>query len=192
MAPKAKSSFSEQKLAPSDPLAFPLADAEFEDCTFDKLALSAQKLSRCRFFDCELIECDLSLARLTDCAFVRSKFTRCRLTGVNWSDVEKLERVSFQGSQMNDTTFIGAKLEVCDFSNVIARRASFRDLSLKACIFRDADLEDTEFVNTDLRQADFRGATGYVISPRENKLEKAKFSLPEATRLLHGLGIVLE
>lgn len=192
MAPKARSIFSEQKFAPREPLAFPLTDGEFEDCTFDKISLSGQRLSRCRFFDCELVECDLSLARVTDCAFVRSKFTRCRLTGVNWSDVEKLERVSFQGSQLNDTTFIGAKLEVCDFSNVIARRASFRDLSLKACIFRDADLEEAEFVNTDLRQADFRGATGYLINPRENKLEKAKFSLPDAVRLLHGLGITLE
>ncbi len=192
MAPKAKQIFSEQKFAGAEPLAFPLSDCEFEDCAFDRVSLSGLKLSRCRFFDCEFVDCDWSLARVTDCAFVRSKFTRCRLTGINWSDVEKLERVSFDGSQLNDTTFIAAKLEVCDFSRVIARRASFRDLSLKACIFRDADLEETEFVNADLRQADFRGASGYLISPRENKLEKAKFSLPEATRLLYGLGIVLE
>ena len=192
MAPKAKTIFTEQKFGASEPLAFPIVDAEFEDCRFDKISLGGRKLSRCRFFDCELVECDLSLAGVTDCAFVRSKFTRCRLTGVNWSDIEKLERVSFDGSQLNDTTFIGAKIEVCDFSRVIARRASFRDLSLKGCIFRDADLDETEFVNTDLRLADFRGASGYVISPRENKLEKAKFSLPEAVRLLQGLGITLE
>ena len=47
-------------------------------------------------------------------------------------------------------------------------------------------------MNADLREADFRDASGYLISPRENRLEKARFSLPEATRLLDGLGIVLD
>jgi uncharacterized protein YjbI with pentapeptide repeats len=173
-------------------LEFPLDDGEFEDCTFGKLALNDRKLSRCRFFDCTFRDCDFTLSRFVDCAFVRSKFERCRLTGINWSEVEKLERVSFNGSQLNDTTFIGVKMDACDFSQCIARRASFRDIALKGVLFRGADLEGTEFVNADLRQADFRDATGYVISPRENRLEKARFSLPEATRLLYGLGIVLD
>ncbi len=192
MARTAKVTLSERQFAAPGPLEFPLEDAEFEDCTFNKQLLNDCKLSRCRFFDCSFQECDFTLSRLVDCAFVRTKFVRCRLTGINWSEVEKLERVCFDGSQLNDTTFIGVKMDACDFSNCIARRASFRDLSLKGMIFRGADLEGAEFVNADLRQADFRQATGYLISPRENRLEKARFSLPEATRLLHGLGIVLD
>jgi uncharacterized protein YjbI with pentapeptide repeats len=192
MARTAKVAFAERQFVPTEALEFPLEDAEYEDCSFSKLALNDRKLSRCRYFDCVFRDCDFTLSRLVDCAFVRSKFERCRLTGINWSEVEKLERVSFAESQLNDTTFISVKLSACDFSKSIARRASFRDLSLQGMSFRDADLEGTEFVNADLRQADFRGATGYLISPKENRLEKAKFSLPEATRLLHGLGIVLD
>jgi fluoroquinolone resistance protein len=192
MVRPAKTTFSEQRFEAGDKLAVSWLDAEFEECAFHKLGLSGQKLARCRFFDCAFVECDLSLCQLVDCAFVRSKFERCRLTGVNWSELEKLERVSFEGSQLNDTTFIALKLEACDFTNAIARRASFRDLSLRSCIFRDADLSETEFVNTDLRQADFRGASGYLINPKENRLEKARFSLPEAVSLLNGLGILLE
>ena len=187
-----KVGFSERNFASAEPLEFPLKDAEFEDCTFSKLPLNGKSLNRCRFFDCTVLDCDLTLSRVVDCAFVRVKFERCRLTGINWSEVDKLERVSFSGSQLNDTTFIATRLTACDFSNSVARRASFRDLSLKGMSFRGADLEGTEFVNADLREADFRDASGYLISPRENRLEKAKFSLPEATRLLDGLGIVLD
>ncbi|HEX3776255.1 MAG TPA: pentapeptide repeat-containing protein [Polyangiaceae bacterium] len=188
----AKTSFSETRFVQGEQPDFVLVDAEFEDCSFAKLALSGQKLGRSRFFDCVFSDCDLSLCRLVDCAFVRSTFERCRLSGINWSEVEKLERVAFDGSQLNDTTFIGVKMELCDFSRAIAHRASFRDLSLKSCIFRDADLSESEFVNADLRQADFRGASGYVINPKENRLEKARFSLPEAVRLLNGLGVLLD
>jgi uncharacterized protein YjbI with pentapeptide repeats len=192
MARTAKTSFSERSFEIAEPLEFPLQDVEFEDCTFGKLPLNGKQLSRLRFFDCTFADCDLTLSRVVDCAFVRVKFERCRLTGINWSEADKLERVSFAGSQLNDTTFIAAKLTACDFSKSIARRASFRDLGLKGTSFRGADLEGTEFVNADLREADFRDASGYLISPRENRLEKAKFSLPEATRLLDGLGIVLD
>ena len=192
MARTVKLSFSERKFVIAEPREFPLEDAEFEDCTFSKLPLNDQSLRRCRFFDCTFSDCDFTLSRVVDCAFVRVKFERCRLTGINWSEVDKLERVSFAGSQLNDTTFIAAKLTACDFSKCVARRASFRDLSLRGTSFRGAELEGSEFVNADLREADFREATGYLISPRENRLEKAKFSLPEATRLLDGLGIVLD
>lgn len=192
MARTAKITLSERQFTPESGAELATEDAEFEDCTFSKLSSSGARFTRCRFFDCTFQDCDFSLTRWVDCALVRCKFVRARLSGVNWSELEKLERVSFSGSQLNDTTFISVKLEACDFSGCIARRASFRDLSLKGMSFRDADLEGTEFVNADLRQADFRGATGYAISPRENRLEKARFSLPEATRLLHGLGILLD
>ncbi len=40
--------------------------------------------------------------------------------------------------------------------------------------------------------ADFRGARNYAIAADLNTLKQAKFSLPEAVALLHGLDIILE
>ena len=42
-----------------------------------------------------------------------------------------------------------------------------------------------------LKQADFRTATGYDFDPRTCELKGAKFSLPEAGRLLSVFGVVL-
>ncbi len=54
------------------------------------------------------------------------------------------------------------------------------------------DFAGARFSTTNLSKADFRGATNYSIRPDNNKLKKAKFSLPEATLLLYGLDIELE
>jgi len=77
-------------------------------------------------------------------------------------------------------------LRAGDFRSSVARNVCFRDLNLAKADFRNAELSETEFVNSDLRGADFRGAVGYSLDIRENKVEKAKFSLPEATALLRG------
>ena len=74
----------------------------------------------------------------------------------------------------------------------MARGTTFRDANLAKATFRGSNLANAEFVNCDLRGADFRGATEYALSPVDNRLEKARFSLPEAIRLLTGFGILLE
>jgi uncharacterized protein YjbI with pentapeptide repeats len=127
-----------------------------------------------------------------DCVFLRVRFRGCRLGGINWSQSRKLEAVSFDSSQLNDGSFLGLRLDGCAFTDCVARGTTFRDANLAKASFRGSNLSMAEFVNCDLRGADFRGATDYALSPVENRVEKARFSLPEAVNLLKGFGIVLE
>jgi fluoroquinolone resistance protein len=166
--------------------------AQFEDCAFDHCDLHERELRGCKFVDCSFTACDLVVAKVTNAAFVRVRFRQCRLSGINWSLAGKLESVTFEGCQLNDGSFLGLRLEQCAFIDCIARGTTFRDANLAGASFRGSDLSMAEFVNCDLRGADFRGAHGYILSPAENRLEKARFSLPEAMNLLKGLGVILD
>jgi uncharacterized protein YjbI with pentapeptide repeats len=164
----------------------------FEDCLFDHCALQGRDLRGAKFIDCAFDTCDLAVVGVVDCTFLRSRFSGCRLSGVNWSLARTLESVVFDGCQLNDGTFLGLRLSACEFVRCVACATSFRDAILSRAKFCESDLSRAEFVNCDLRGADFRGALNYVISPADNRLEKARFSLPEAITLLTGLGIVVD
>lgn len=169
-----------------------LCGARFEDCTFERCDMRGRDLRGASFIDCNLIGCDLVVAKVTGCVLSRVKFRECRLGGINWSLANKLESVSFEGCQLNDGTFLGLRLDGCAFLDCAMNGASFRDANLAKVDFRGSKLAGAEFVNCDLRGADFRGAVDYALSPTDNRLEKARFSLPEAVGLLRGLGIVLD
>jgi fluoroquinolone resistance protein len=166
--------------------------AQFEDCSFDHGDMKQRDLRGAKFVDCTFDTCDLVVAKVVDCVFLRVRFRGCRLGGVNWSQARKLESVSFDGCQLNDGSFLGLRLEGCAFTDCVARGTTFRDANLAKATFRGSNLANAEFVNCDLRGADFRGATQYALSPAANRLEKARFSLPEAISLLTGFGILLE
>jgi uncharacterized protein YjbI with pentapeptide repeats len=57
--------------------------------------------------------------------------------------------------------------------------------------FTGTDLTDSLFLTTDLTEADLSSATNYQIDARQNTIQNARFSLPEAMSLLHGLDIEL-
>jgi len=107
-------------------------------------------------------------------------------------------------------TFEECTFADCNFSETQFKRCTFRD-----CVFRNCDLSlldvdystiqrskfeqckligvnGCRFVQTNLTKADFRGARNYAIAANQNTLKEAKFSLPEAVVLLHGLDIILE
>jgi uncharacterized protein YjbI with pentapeptide repeats len=50
--------------------------------------------------------------------------------------------------------------------------------------FDNCDLQHATFDNTNLEKADLRTAFNYHIDPENNRLKKAKFSLPEVIGLL--------
>jgi fluoroquinolone resistance protein len=176
----------------ADAASLELRECSFEECTFDHVGLQSRDLCKARFVDCTFDTCDLAVADVTDCAFVRVKFRACRLSGIHWSVARKLEDVSFEGSRLADGSFLGVNLERCDLTDCDASNVSFRDAKLVKAKLRGADLTRADIANCDLRDADLRGAHGYVLDPRENRLEGARFSLPEAVGLLRGLGILLD
>lgn len=74
-------------------------------------------------------------------------------------------------------------------SECTARDVDFRDCDLSKSILTSNDFKNTLFGNSNLIKADFTNSTNYTINVLENKVQGAKFSLPEAVSLLHGVGI---
>lgn len=82
---------------------------------------------------------------------------------------------------MENSSFKGSKVKESHFTNTTLKNADFKDVELLGTVFH----------NCDLCQADFSGSSHYDIDPRTNKITKAKFSLPEAARLLRAFDITL-
>jgi len=57
-------------------------------------------------------------------------------------------------------------------------------LNLRSANFSGADLDGTLFNGTNLELANLRSAINYSINPELNRIRKAKFSMPEAVKLL--------
>jgi uncharacterized protein YjbI with pentapeptide repeats len=93
---------------------------------------------------------------------------------------------------LNYSAFIGLKLEKIRIKDCISREVDFSDANLEQADFGGTELENAIFRNSNLAGANFVGAKNYFISPQNNRLKGAKFSLPEAMSLLYGLEIVLE
>lgn len=82
-------------------------------------------------------------------------------------------------------TNLGAvKFRRCEAINV-----DFREAKLPLADFAFTNLQDSLFQSTDLTAADFRYARNYQIDPSQNKIQNARFSLPEAMALLYSMDI---
>jgi fluoroquinolone resistance protein len=88
--------------------------------------------------------------------------------------------------------FSGLDLRKSSLKDCVAREADFAETDLEGADLRGTDFTGARFTKTNLVKADLRHARSYAIRPGDNKIRKAKFSLPEATLLLYGLDIELE
>lgn len=165
-----------------------LEDLRFENCTFDG----------CKFIDCTFINCEFTECTFTGGAFVRPEtkgtsmsfvsFLSCSVVGVRWADfcgggvsfpLQKVENCCLKYNDFDRMNF-----RKFDFSNNEIPDSAFRMCNLTEARFSGSRLSKTEFSGCDLRKCDFRGATGYLVPVTENRVKGAKFSYPEALRLL--------
>ena len=72
------------------------------------------------------------------------------------------------------------------------KEVDFTEAELGEASFTGSNLEGAKFERTDLRKADFRGAQNYLIDPRDNKVQKAKFSREGLEGLVKSLGVIVE
>ena len=170
---------------------------EFEACRFTNGTFREASFHDCLFRDCLFKDCDLSLVQLKNSAFISTHFQACQIVGVNWSEANWdqrgfLKSVDFTQCVLNYSTFFGLDLHEASFTNCIAKEVDFAEANLTQANCTNTDFTGSRFHATNLSKADFRGATNYSIVPSANTLKKARFSLPEAVALLHGLDIVLE
>lgn len=170
---------------------------EFMSCTFTRCTLTETSLRDCVFRDCVFKECDLSLMSVKEAMFSGAKFEDCKVVGVNWSEA-KWKNVGllnpslhFYGCTINYSTFIGVSLKKAHLTRCIAHDVDFTEANLTGADCTHTDFSESRFSQTNLTEANFTHATNYLIDVRLNTVKKAKFSLPEAMSLLHGLDIIL-
>lgn len=173
-----------------------IQNQEFVECRFDGCVLERCKFSGCRFTDCVFSQCRVAELSFEDTILLDCGFEACHLVGINWSLLLgggfMFPITSFQNCHLKYNYFTDMNFRKFDFSQNEIVASMFGDCVLTESSFQGCELDRTEFFRCDLTRADFRQATGYQIDLETNQLKKAKFSCPEAIRLLDGLGIVVE
>ena len=169
-----------------------LAEHVFEDCVFINCDFKSVVLDKSRMIDCRYEACDLSNISLTSATMRGLAFVNCKLLGVQWPQVEQLVNLSFTECNLNYCNFVGMKLKKIVFNKCFLREVDFSHSDLAESDFREANLLNARFNGSSLLKADFRRAIDYQINPLANKIQGARFSLPEAQELLIGLGIILD
>jgi len=172
----------------------------FIDCVFNVCNFSNTSFVRCTFNRCNFLNSDLSLLKVNGSTFSKIKFGNLKLVGVDWttaswynrSSSQLLRSIDFDKCILNYSSFFSLKLPNIKFNNCTIFEADFSESDLKNADFSGADLKGSLFRKTDLTSAIFVGAKNYQISPTDNTITHAAFSLPEAFSLLECLDIKIE
>lgn len=150
-------------------------------------------LSRVSFVSSSFESCELSLVKLEHTTLNSVHFRHCKLVGLNFADCSKFGFLpEFEDCLLESTVFCANNLRKCRFSGCVVRNCDFMESDLRETVFDGSSLEGTVFQKCNLEKADFRAAFSYAIDPVNNRLAKARFTLPEAQSFLGFLGIVVE
>lgn len=183
---------TEEKFAGLD-----IADVEkmannYESCEFLQCNFQEADLRKIRFTDCVFLSCNFSLSQMKGASFHDCRFQNCKMLVIDWTSLNSLRSPQFLACVMTANNFSSMQIPDAVFSGSLLKDTRFREAKLRRANFSDCDLEGAEFGQCDLRDCDFRQARNYRISPLENQIKKAKFSLPEAISLLQDFGIELD
>jgi uncharacterized protein YjbI with pentapeptide repeats len=190
LKPIKKCSFELQTLKAED-----FSDQEFDapvflDCVFERCNFTKSRLQKGKITNCIFKNCNLSLVGILGCRLQNVRFLDCKIIGIEFFLCDHtffsvafenciVYGCNFSDLNMKHTSFVKSSLKECHFTNTI----------LAGACFDETNLEGSFFHGCDLSKANFSKALNYMIDPKVNNIEKAKFSLPEAVSLLHGFGI---
>ncbi len=171
---------------------YSLNQAEFFDCQFESMDFTALNLASFRFIDCTFSKCNFSNALLRGVNLRSPVFKECKLLGLNWTELTTFIAPYFENVQLDYSVFQEMNLVKAIFKNSSLCEVDFSGANLVKSDFTLSKLPRASFSRADLSEADFREATDYYIDPRETKIKKAKFSLPEALSLLDVFDVVIK
>lgn len=169
---------------------------EFDGCTFDSCHFSDTIFEQCKFYECKFMNCNLSLISVQGSSFFDTTFEECKIVGVNWTRatwprIKLNSPLHFVKCILNNSSFFGLGLKEISMIECKVKEVDFRESDCTEANFSYSDFEGSLFNKTNLTKADFREAINYQIDIFFNGIKKAKFTLPEAMRLLAGLDIEL-
>jgi uncharacterized protein YjbI with pentapeptide repeats len=100
--------------------------------------------------------------------------------------------VSFDGCQLNLSSFYKTKIKKTVFKNSQLEEVDFAEADLTSSVFDDCNLTQAIFDHTILEKTDFRTSFNYSIDPEINRIKKAKFSISGISGLLDKYDIDIE
>jgi uncharacterized protein YjbI with pentapeptide repeats len=130
--------------------------------------------------------CNLSVAKSGGAAFREVQFRNCKILGFRFDECNSFGlSVSFEHCTLNHSSFYQAKLKKTIFKDCQLHETDLTEADLAGTVFHNCDLAGAVFDRTLLEKADLRTAYNYAIDPENNRIKKARFSLPAVTGLLH-------
>ncbi len=162
---------------------------EIEGATLEGCTLIATDARNAKLIDCTFEACTLSSVKI-DGAVLQVKFIASKIEGINFFTAKReLLSLEFENCLIRYSSFAELKLKETKFTGCTLQHVDFADADLTQADFTNSSFEHCAFRNTNLTKADFRGARGYSIDPRLNKLKGAHFDLPEVLGLLDAFDI---
>lgn len=163
-----------------------LVKAEYEQCRFAGCDMTGALLAGFSFVDCVFEQCNLSMVQLPGTAFRDVHFTGCKMLGVRFDECNAFGlSVRFDQCILDHSGFYRVKLIKTHFRDSQLHGVDFTQADLSGAVLDNCDLAGAVFDRTVLEKADLRTAYNYSIDPENNRIKKAKFSLPAVTGLLH-------
>ena len=170
----------------------PLPAGEYEHCDFSNCDFSNTNLGGIVFTSCAFNGCNMSMAKLTQTAFREVRFAGCKMLGLHFESCNRFGLTyTFEHCTLNHASFYGVKMTKTIFRNVQLHEVDFTDCDMSGAVLDNCDLSGSTFDHTNLEKADLRTAYNYSVHPENNKIKKAKFSMPGLTGLLDRYGIII-
>ena len=187
-----ETNYSDQRFKGLDFSGQTLTETEFENCVFQKCEFVESEFKSCEFTECKFVNCRLSATKVTDSRFMNVTFIDSKVIGLDWIRASSVMFLSFDRCDISMSNFAGLELGEFSLIESVAREVNFVETVLQKSDMSGTDFELARFLKTDLRQANFIDAKNYLIDVTSNKLKGAKFKMPEAIKLLDGLGVEVE
>jgi len=166
---------------------------EYENCIFNNCKFADNNLSEFKFIDCTFNGCNLSLMKLNKTAFRDVKFKDCKMLGLRFDTCNEFAlSFSFDGCQLNHSSFYQINIKKTVFKNSQLQETDFAETDLTGAVFDNCNLSQVIFDHTTLEKADFRTSYNYSIDPESNRIKKARFSIMGVPGLLDKYDIDIE
>jgi fluoroquinolone resistance protein len=193
MASANEDSYEDATFVALDASGGAIAGREYCACRFERCDFTEADLSRCVFEDCRFVGCNFSNPIVKGARFASDVFEECKIVGINFYACDQLVfDVEFDRCHILDCNFSDLKMKLCKFGHSDLSGCDFQNAYLVGADFEHCSFSETLFHACDLERASFRGARGYSIDPRANKVAKAVFSVPEVLSLVECFGIRIE
>lgn len=171
----------------------PIMKGEYDSCRFEYCNFENVHASNIQFVDCVFVHCNFSNAIVKNTAFKDVVFNQCKLMGVQFSECDPfLLQLKFSNCQLDFSSFYQLNIPNTNFVNCSLNSVDFTESNLEKAVFNSCNLKNAIFDTSNLEKSDFRTAKNISISPDENKLRGAKFSINSVSGLLNKYQIVIE